>query len=207
MVKADPLALPQRAPTRIGARMNGGSPKDERRAHDNYPTPPGTTRAVLPLLEQIRWPQRVWECAAGEGHMVKQLCSGGYEVIPSDIRKVRGVMQLDFLQADRALAPSIVTNPPFELADEFIAHAIAILGIEYVAVVLPMNFWCAKTRAPLFEALPPAFVLPMTWRIDNTGEKKPTMTSMWCVWCPAAGARRSTVFRPLTTDEKNPGRF
>lgn len=189
--------------TRIGANMAGGNPKRGRRKNDWYPTPPGTTRALIPVLKESNWPKSIWECACGDGRMSQELSVAGFSVVSTDIAPRMYGKKLDLLTTTKPLGRSVVTNPPFKFADEFIVHLLGILGIEYVALILPMQFWNAKSRVAIFNQWRPALVLPMTWRIDNTGEGRPTMSNMWCVWAPNLKPVRG--FDPLTTDERNPG--
>lgn len=175
----------------IGVAMAGGN--GDRIENDYYPTPYGTTERLLPYIE--KFPSKVWECACGEGHMARILEDHSFEVIATD-KVDRGYgTQLDFLKSDVALAPAIITNPPFKHADEFIVQAKCWLGIDDIALVLPLNFWCAQNRYELFHTYKPALWLPMTWRIDAKRQGRPTMNCAWCVWSSVLPEIRG--FEPL----------
>lgn len=83
---------------------------------NNQTTPPEATRA---LLSQVRFKGEIWECACGNGRMVKVLEEYGYDVLATD--KYVGKNRIDFLDAG-PMVDNIVTNPPFDLAEDLI-HA------------------------------------------------------------------------------------
>jgi hypothetical protein len=91
---------------------------------DHYPTPPGATWALcnLGIL-----PDRVWEPACGDGAMASVLSASGKEVVATTlVPRGYGEPGVDFLQEKTLRAPAIVTNPPFKIADDFIAHALSL---------------------------------------------------------------------------------
>lgn len=137
----------------IGRAMAGGKKKKKaENPHEFFPTPEGTTRALIPVLRKIGWPDRIWEIACGEGHCSKQLEAGGFNVFSSDlINRGYGRPGVNFLSQTKALAPSIVTNPPFSLADEMLVHALVMLGIEHVCFLLTRRAlsWTSSTRKRL----------------------------------------------------------
>jgi len=177
----------------LGAAIAGGG--GTRRADDFYPTPPEAVEALL----ESRWAprkQNVWEPACGDGAISKVLLSHGYTVISTDLvdRGYTKNVEADFLQVRKRLAPRIVTNPPFKLAEQFIRHGFA-LGVEYQAHLLKAQFWNAASRLQLFKDYPPQAVMPLTWRLDFTGGGAPTMDCAWVVW-ETTGCS-TTVFEPL----------
>ena len=161
-----------------------------RRERDFYPTPPECTQALITFLEgeKIRL-GRVWECAAGDGHIVRVLEQNGYDVVASDI-----ITGTDFLTAGLpdGGVDFILTNPPFLLAEAFIRKAIS-FHIPF-AFLLKSQFWHSKKRYPLFAEHPPAYVLPLTWRPDFTGEGANIMDVVWTVWY---GNAEKTIYKPL----------
>ena len=193
----------------IGGKMNGGNPKGERVKNDAYDTPEGTTRALIPILKKLEWPIGVWECACGSGRMARPLADAGYQVTGTDLVPRGYGMRLNYLNANTPQQPSVVTNPPFSLAEDFIVQTLVFLGIDYLALVLPLNFWCAKGRFNMRCKLPPALEMPHTWRLDTSGEKKPAMSSMWVIWHPRMlrANEGATITHPITSTEKHPGRY
>lgn len=189
----------------IGAAMAGGKAKRDK-GDEFFPTPEGTIRALIPVLREIGWPNHVWECACGEGHISKQLVAADFIVSSTNLTdRGYGLRGADFLKQTSAAAPSIITNPPFSLADEFVVHAMTVLSIEHIALLLPSGIFHAQGRVKFFEMHPPSLILPCTWRIDVTGGGAPTMNVSWYVWTSLLPPIRG--YRPLTSDEKHPGRY
>ena len=90
----------------------------------------------------------IWEPAAGDGNIVSALRRAGALVRLSDIKT-----GFDFLGPHNTAAPgvhAIVTNPPYNLAEAFIRHALD-MPVQYVAMLLRNEYDCAKTRSDLFE--------------------------------------------------------
>lgn len=144
----------------------------DRREHDFYPTPADVTIALMDFLKLD--PCKIWEPAAGNGAMVKVLQSYGHEVIATDLQTGD-----DFLRTI-GMADAIITNPPFNLSQDFIVKALQDAPI--VAMVLKSQYWHAKKRHDLFKQNPPAWILPLTWRPDFGGGGAPVMEIQWTVW-------------------------
>jgi hypothetical protein len=102
------------------------------RKDDLYETPPEATRALL-ACEPV--PGHVWEPACGPGAIVRELRASGREVVATDLvpYDCQGARSgIDFLMEREAMAPCIVTNPPFKLAEEFVGHAIDLCPEVYM---------------------------------------------------------------------------
>lgn len=131
------------APAASRAGRNGMRP-----ATDFYPTPPAATRALLGVE---RFEGAVWECACGDGAMARVLAAHGLEVVATDLNgHGYGEAGVDFLMETRLLAPNIVTNPPYRLANAFVRHALW-LGAERVAMLLRLAFLEGSRRADIIE--------------------------------------------------------
>jgi hypothetical protein len=121
------------------------------RGPDFYATSPQAVRA---LLRVRKLPQRIWEPAAGAGGIVDVLRAAGHTVSASDLHNWNcpdcrtGV---DFLKEARAPdgATCIVTNPPYALAEEFVAHALQLCS--RAVFLLRLAFLESKRRAPLLD--------------------------------------------------------
>jgi hypothetical protein len=159
------------------------------RGRDLYETPAVAVRA---LLEVEQLPRRIWEPASGRGAIARVLRRAGHRVATSDI--ARGV---DFLTTERLpnRSRAIVTNPPFQLASKFAAHAVKLC--PYVAMLMRLGFLetghpChANGRARLFclDEVPPARIyvfrqrLPMMHRDGWKGRRASSaMAFCWIVW-------------------------
>jgi hypothetical protein len=154
---------------------------DRRHPDGFYRTPESATVALIRAIgSYIDGP--VHEPACGDGAMARVLKRHGYPVIATDLVD-RGYSdfngKIDFLRTGR-LGPIVVTNPPYSLADKFIAEAVP--GARLVAMLLKSDYWHAASRMPLYEAFPPRQELILTWRLDWTGGGSPTMNCTWWVW-------------------------
>ena len=174
----------------------------KREKDDFYPTPPEPTRAFLHAeVERLRDFVTIWEPACGDGAMVRELEAVGLDVFASDL--VERGPRLDERQSfyDYRFAPcrAIVTNPPFALCNEdpgWVRHALESLQVEYMALLLPVNWMGAGTdRAVLWSEYTPSRVYVMRWRIDFTGQGAPPMLNAWYVWDKQH--RGETVLRML----------
>lgn len=82
----------------------------------------------------------------------------------------------------------IATNPPYNLADQFVRHALDVTKRENgrVAMLLPMQFDCAKRRHDLFQKPPFKAKYTLTRRIrwENLEQRKagPSQNHAWFVW-------------------------
>lgn len=156
-----------------------------RQERDCYETPEWVTQVLLPYL-----PPRchVWEPAAGNGKMVKVLTDAGHTVEATDIENGR-----DFLKTETIFnCDAIVTNPPFNLAQRFIEHALELMkpSLGMVAMLLRADFDHAKTRKHLFaDCAAFSRKVALTKRIvwfERPGAA-PSYNHAWFIWdwrCP-----------------------
>ena len=162
----------------IGYRP-GGRPKD-----DFYPTP---DYAVTALLEKEPLIGGVWEPACGMGHISKVLEAAGLSVVSTDLQDYGyGIPGVDFLKAKRLLAPNIVTNPPYKLADAFVRQAIR-LEAEKICLLLKLSFLEGVGRRELFRESPPARIYVFSKRLQMTRNgaeyrNRGMIAFAWFVW-------------------------
>ena len=161
----------------VGA-TDGGRPEN-----DFYPTPPEGT---LGLLRVESFVGDIWEPACGNGAMSKVLESAGYKVISTDLEPRGYGSQGDFFFYGSLLAPNIVTNPPFRLAQEFADRALA-LGCDKLAMLCKLVFLEGKERGAWFPNTPLKSVYVFSERlnlyrngIDNGGSGM--IAFAWFVW-------------------------
>ena len=165
----------------------------ERKERDLYETPPWVTETLFPHLREYR---QAWEPACGSGAMADVLRARGI-VLCSDIEPtMEGAAIKDFLLEpwgafrDHSV-DAVITNPPYELATEFIEHALRIMepvgGL--VAMLLRTDFDHAKSRAYLFRDCP-AFAKKLVlmkriaWFVEADGKPKasPSFNHAWYIW-------------------------
>lgn len=175
-------------------QLTGGAGKSKRRELDYYPTPKEVTIALMDFLN-MPIGSVIWEPACGEYAMSKVIESYGHKVISTDI-----MYGDDYLKTTNS-CQAIITNPPFEQAEQFIRKSVK--EAQLVAMLLKSQYWHAAKRFHLFKECPPAYVLPLTWRPDfleherENGKKgAPTMEVMWTVW--ETTCQHETIYKPLS---------
>jgi len=110
-------------------------------SRDDFQTPP---EALKPLLKYLKPNWTIWECASGEGNLVKEFKNKGFHVIGSDIHSGK-----DFLSWQPRPFDCIVTNPPFSLKQEFLERAYC-LGKPF-AFLLPLTTLETESRQKYFK--------------------------------------------------------
>lgn len=156
-----------------------------RKERDLYETPGWVTLALVPYIkDRVPQPRLIWEPASGSNKMVYALRDGGYEVYATDI--VDGCNFLAYSKRAQN-TDAIITNPPYEFAQEFISQALALMKpcAGFVAMLLRTDFDHAKTRANLFAGcMPFAKKVVLTKRIkwfeDSKGQ--PSFNHAWFIW-------------------------
>ena len=138
----------------------------ERQNEDYYATDPIAAEWLL-KIEEIPKDKPIWECAAGEKHLSKVFEEHGYKVRSSDlIVRIEDVEQLDFLTSNETWDGTIITNPPYNQAVNFIQKAMeSITEGNKVIMFLKVQFLEGKSRKKLFEKYPPKTVWVSSSRI------------------------------------------
>lgn len=152
-----------------------------RQERDLYETPEWVTIALLHHIP--RRPDMIWEPASGSGKMLSALKACGLEAFGTDIATGD-----DFLQSiGHANRPdAIITNPPYEKAQEFIEHALSLTTRDgFVAMLLRTDFDHAKSRQHLFgkcQQFTKKLVLTkrIKWFEDSKGQ--PSFNHAWFIW-------------------------
>lgn len=144
--------------------------KSERNENEYYPTPP---IATLSLLKNHPVPKNIWECAAGRGHIAKELTRNGHSVISTDLYPyidpfVNVETGVDFLKAERKNVDGIITNPPFRsnLPEKLIKRALVEHGYDFLALFCRLTFMESARRYDVFKEYPPTKVLIFSERIQ-----------------------------------------
>ena len=170
----------------------------DRAAYDYYATEP---KAVEKLLELETFAPLIWEPACGEGHISKVLQAHGYEVISTDLiyRGFGDPEPLDFLtETLDDFEGDIVTNPPYNIALDFIKRALdSVKPGRKVAMLLKIQFLEGQKRKDFFSQTPPELymyhdpgsgVRPMVILIISRTEARSVMRGM-------CGKKASPVIR------------
>jgi hypothetical protein len=176
----------------MGKHENGYARVDR----DDYPTPAWCARA---LAEHVRLEGlRIWEPAAGAGHLARGLEAVGARVFTSDVELNPGLdAQFDFLSAGMPVGlrqyDGCVTNPPWgqgnRLAVAFIESGLSRIasGGGFLAFLLPTDFDSARTRLHLFHDARFLARISLTsrpiWFARTDGHKAaPKENCSWFVW-------------------------
>lgn len=167
------------------------SAEPPRKEDEFHPTPPEATRAYLSAeLDRVReLGGRVWEPAAGDGAMVRELEAVGLDVCGTDlVDRGAGFDLCNFFRFRVAPRRIIITNPPFAECNwqhgrgRWLVHALDNLDVDYMALLLPWSFPGAGGLGGIWAKHPPARVYLMRFRIDFTGEGAPPSYFAWFVW-------------------------
>ena len=156
----------------------------KRMDNDFYSTPP---IATLELLKREQFNGSILECACGTGAISKVLKENiDNEVISKDlIDRNYGEAGKDFLN-ETTVYDNIITNPPFNLAVEFVEKALE-LSNNKVAFLMRIQFLEGKKRKLLFDKNPPSRVYVFSYRLPylRGDEEQPETSAMclcWFVW-------------------------
>lgn len=165
---------------------------EDRGGADFFPTPPWATRALCEYVlggREFLITQSVLEPACGQGHMARPLEEFFNEVIASDIEDYGFGDVQDFLKLEyeTGIIDWVITNPPFNLAEEFINKALRI-AVAGVAMLTRTTFLESVGRYNrLFAKTPPSIVAPFTERVPmlkgRLDQNASSATSYsWLVW-------------------------
>lgn len=173
---------------------------------DDFPTPPWATRALCEFLIGEGLSLGEMSCrepAANRGHMVRPLAEYFASVDASDVHDYGvGYPVRDFLfPGPLAMVDMTISNPPFRLAEQFIARAFATSGAG-VAMIVRSAFLEGQGRYErLFAKNPPSFVLQFTERVVmHKGRLAPegsTATAYaWLIWLEGEAETRLRWIAP-----------
>lgn len=162
----------------------------ERRDRDAYFTPSWCTEA---LLDHVKFQEKIWEPACGNGAISKILIERGYDVYSTDIHQYEdsGYFKpcvLDFLITEGSnWNRDIITNPPYNLCQKFLERAvIATCNFKGKVAMLLRNEWdSAKTRNYLFTDYPFMGKIVLTKRpvwIEGPQKASPRHNFSWFIW-------------------------
>ena len=141
------------------ALMLGVNPNAIREKNDFYATNPHALEIAMPILKDLLH-HNVWECACGQGHLSEVLKRNGYNVKSTDlIDRGYGTVE-DFLKCEKVFNGDILTNPPFKLAEQFVAKSFELIEEgNYAIFFLKVQFLESKSRKKMFEKYPLKYLI------------------------------------------------
>lgn len=151
---------------------------------DFYPTPHWATFA---LVDNERFEGDIWECACGDGAMSAVLERNGNTVESSDLYdRGFGETGVDFRKTDRN-ASNIITNPPFNAAEEFVHTALKAADKKFAFLLRLAFLEGGRRQHSIFRTSPPSKVWVFSERITfypKGAERKGSGTTAyaWFVW-------------------------
>ena len=169
-------------------------PEAMRRAEDFYPT--GQPDAIRALLsrdgDRIRNLGPVWEPACGDGALVREIRGAGIPCCASDLidRGCPDSWTADYFTCIKSRAPSIITNPPYNLINardghgRWLRHTLEMPDWRYLALLLSWDWPAARANGlgVLLDSYPFSYCYLMRWKLDFTGEGSPPQRNAWFVW-------------------------
>ena len=177
--------------------------------HDYYPTP---AWCVHRLLEEVKLPGGHWcEPAAGEGHLIRAVREvredvwwSAIEIRPEcrkPLERLGATVQIGDALTRRwdyrpELVSVVITNPPFSLAEHFVAKALDTAAT--VALLLRLDFLGGGKRAAFFRRTPPD-VHPLPNRPKFVHGRSDRWEYAWFVWRPHRDRKRGEVSVLATT--------
>jgi hypothetical protein len=179
------------------------------RGADLYETPPCAVEALL-SVEHL--PHGIWEPAAGRGAIVNVLRNHGHAVTASDLIDYGFSLDFagDFLATAKAPADceAIVTDPPYQIADQFARHALDLAPRVYL--LLRLAFLESERRRDILEqrGLRAVHVfrkrLPMMHRDGWEGPRASSSISFaWFCW--DRGHTGPATFNRISTEPNQKG--
>ena len=138
--------------------------KAERSALDYYSTDP---RSVKAILEHIDFGDTtVWDPGSGHNFIINVLKDAGYKTRSTDIYDYGYQDEIfDFLEQDKPWHGSILMNPPYDKALEFVLKSLELVEVGAKVVVFLRTLFLEGTKRyeQLFKTQPPKRV----WVFSN----------------------------------------
>ena len=137
--------------------------ENERAELDYYATPSEMAEYLLKLEPHLN---NVWECACGEGHLAKvfeqhNILAKATDIVDRGYGEVTDFFTVSDYNGD------IVTNPPYNKAQEFVEHALKITHTgNKICMFLKLTFLEGKKRKKLFDRLNLKTVYISTSRVN-----------------------------------------
>ncbi len=175
--------------------------KEDRVELDYYATEP---KAIDLLCQVEQFENKIFEPAAGGGHMAKQLILNGYHVVTSDIVQrdypLSRVCDFLSLESKPKSCKTIITNPPYQFGLEFVKKGLELLEEgQKMAFFLKVLFLEGRKRQELFLKSPPRTVYVFSGRVGCSrrgifaSDEPKAIAYSWFIW--EKGFKGDTVIK------------
>lgn len=142
----------------------------KRQSEDWYPEPPLATEALIKVERVVG---SCWDPACGMGNIVDVLSKDGQHVWGTDMvdrgypfmMAKREFLSIDPNQPGERHPDILITNPPFQLAQRFVDHALKFATWK-VIVLARLAFLESDARSAWFQRTPLARVWVFPWRLS-----------------------------------------
>lgn len=159
----------------------------KRIASDFYPTPIESFIPVMPFVQLMPGP--FWEPACGDRRLVRHLLGEGLTAYGTDLSVGHDFLDPGF-QAEVMIGTkevprfrSIVTNPPFSKAEEFLTTALSMT--DHVMFLLRVGFLGSIRRHKLLNDHPPRAMFVLSKRPRFVNGRSDASEYAWISWSPA----------------------
>ena len=164
---------------------------EEDNSLDDFPTPPWATRALLKyeLKKHNIKKMSCLEPACHVGHMSRVLEENFKRVVSSDIKNYGYGLKKDYLTSDykKNSFDWVITNPPFNLAEEFFFKSLKIARIGVALLVRTVFIESSGRYNRIFKKYPPSRLSQFVERVPmvkgRLDRKASTATGYaWIIW-------------------------
>lgn len=181
-----------------------------RHEHDFHKTPPEPVQSLIDFYAPVLVGKKFHDGSCGDGAITRVMTHNGLPVVATDLVERGhdddlfgspgfGQWGVDFLKFNATNYPvgefSTIQNPPFNLWREFV-YKCHELEMPFIAMFGKIQIWNAANRLQLWHDHPPKAIHPLTWRVDFSGQGRPTMDCCWCVWSDEIPFSNEPLERP-----------
>lgn len=170
--------------TTIGATNHS---ERERERNDFYITDPLAIQ-MLHKYHLLDNNVQYWECACGNGSLSKELLRLGYDVYSSDkYDRGYGDVGIDFFECDNIFEGNIITNPPYNLINDWIVHSLDLASNKVYIFARIQTIETIKRYNRIFKNNPPVWICPFVKRIKcyrsiDTSINRSAVCYAWFIW-------------------------
>lgn len=162
--------------------------KYEREANDYY----STDESAITLLHKHNLLDKdlpYFETACGGGRLANELIRLGYNVTRASDLFDRGYgdVGIDFFDINEVFQGNLITNPPYSLINDWIAHSLKIASNKSYIFCRIQTIETINRYEKIFKDNPPVLICPFVKRVncyrnDDTSFKQSAVCYSWFIW-------------------------